>query len=140
MVDAIERVQSILFANWEIANTTNRKPMIKDIDEVKNPQVTSNIEYVLLHETTNTDEYPGLNLEFKDQNWTITCEVRAGTKKQMKRIDEETVRILDLFKTNVGEGFSYWETSGRRILVKDKNKPLYILARDVRVYKQSVTC
>ena len=58
----------------------------------------------------------------------------------MRRIDKELIRIFDLFNTNVGEGFSWWETSGRRILVQDKNKPLYILARDVRVYKQSVTC
>ncbi len=137
MVEPIDIVKTRLRTSWLIANTTDRKPLIEDIDEVNNPQVTDNQEYILLYEATNTDEYPGLNQKWKDQDWTISCVVRAGTKAQMKLIDDEIVRIHDAYNTNVGNGISWWKTNGRKITIQDKNKPLYELRRDISLNKQS---
>lgn len=137
MVEAIDIVKNRLRESWVKANTTNRKPLIDDIDDVNNPQVTGNQEYILLYEAGNSDEYPGLNQKWKDQDWIVSCVVRAATKAQIKLIDNEIVRIHDAYNISVGDGISWWKTNGRKITIQDKNKPLYELRRDITLSKQS---
>lgn len=138
LTEAIDIVETILDNDWINANTSDRKPLIDEIDDVNNPQVTSNQDYVLLYEAGNADDYPGLNLCFKDQNWIVSIEIRTASKNQRRLIDKEIVRILDANNKTLGSGFSWLTTTGRRDTIQDKKKPLYVMVRDVKVEKQSV--
>ena len=139
MTEAIEAIVTLLREKWLPDNTGGRRPLIDEIDEVLNPQVKSNNDFVLIYEAANADEYPSLDLSFKDQNWTISCEIRTGARQQRRFMDTEIIRIVDANKTTLTD-FSWITSGGRRDIVQDKNRPLYVMSRDINVVKQSVNC
>lgn len=135
MTEPLQVVKTLLSGNWDNSNTTNRTPLIDNIWDAKAPDVANNQDYVLLYEAAHVDIRPGLNLDFKDENWLISCEIRSATRDQLIRIQTEIIRIFDANVRTPGSGYSWLEPAGRKDTVQDKNKPLYIMVQDVKLYK-----
>ncbi len=137
MPEVIDAIRTLLRDNWNSSNTGSRKPLIEHIWVAKNPQPKGNQEYVLLYEAANDDQYPALNLEFKDQNWDISMEMRGTNRTQMIAIDDEIIRILDANNKTPGGDYNWLELKGRKDLVQDINKPYFRMVRDVRIIRLS---
>lgn len=137
MPEVIDAIRTLLRDNWTIGNTGGRKPFIEKIWDTKNPQPKGNQDFVLLYEAANDDQYPALNLEFKDQNWDISMEIRGTNRTQMIAIDDEIIRILDAKNKTPGGDYNWLELKGRKDLVQDINKPYFRMVRDVRVIRLS---
>ena len=130
-----EAIESLLRANWNNANTNGRSPLIDEIWDVHNPQVANNQDYVLLYEAAASFEYNTIEHQTKDNIYTVTIEIRTANRTQLKAIQAEVDRILDANNNNPGSPFTSLEIVSRRDLVQDRNKPLFIMQIDVRVYQ-----
>lgn len=137
MVEAIETIR-VLMLTWLEANTNQRFPTIGLLQDCKNAQVNNNQDWVLLDETSSSTEYPGINMGFHDDDWTITIQMMSNDYNQVLLMDAEVLRILNANIITPADGNSWLEPKGRRWIIKNENKKLYIIQRDVDVVKISV--
>jgi len=139
MAEQLDNVISLLKTNWNTSNTMDKKPFIGRIwDNKAGTSTAQNFHYVECYPSGSSDTYWNLDRTAKDQERQVTCRVRTGTYDGAIKIKNEIIRILDANNTSDGSDYSFLEVNGSQWIAQDRNKPLYMLAVNVRIVRLSV--
>lgn len=139
MTEALDDIISILKTNWNTSNTMSKKPFIGRIWDNKGGKATAqNFHYVECYPAGNSDTYFAINHKAKDREFQVTCRVRTGTYDGAVKIKNEIIRLIDANNTSDGSDYSFLEVTGTQWITQDRNKPLYMIAVNVRVTQLSV--
>ena len=138
MTEKLDVIISLLKTNWNSSNTMSKTPFIGRIWDNKSTSTVQNFHYVECYPSGSSDDYFNLNRTAKDQERQVTCRVRTGTYDGAIKIKNEIIRILDANNKSDGSDYSFLEVNGTQWITQDRNKPLYMLAVNVRIVRMSV--
>jgi hypothetical protein len=139
MTEKLDVIISLLKTNWNSSNTMSKVPFIGRIWDNKSGNKTNqNFHYVDCYPSGSSDTYWNLDRTAKDRERSVTCRIRTGTYDGAVKIKNEITRILDANNTSDGSDYSFLEVNGTQWITQDRNKPLYMLAVNVRIVQLSV--
>ena len=123
--------------NWNRGNTSNYKPIILDIADVR-PERGKRLnlqqsDYILIYETAHNEEAPDLLYDFVTTRLNITVDMRTiKGRKHLQALENELRRVVHLKRKGDGTYFDRLVLKTRTDL-SDRSKHVYRMTFQIEV-------
>ena len=135
--ESIELMQNILDADWNRANTSQRKPVIMDITTLEPGRGKrfdlNRSDAVFLYETAHNEEQPDIFYDFVNTRINITVDVRTGRgRDQLMKMQDEVRRLIHLGRKGDGQNYDRLLYKTRTDL-SDRTKQLHRMTFQIEI-------